>query len=263
MTTRLTALPLLLAAAGTIVAAEREFGYVQQSDVLAPGQHELEFWATWQGGRNQQQFARVDSRLEIEIGVADQTQAAIYLNHRRTSTNGVSESEFEGMSFELKRRLTDPAAGGPGLAIYSELTLNGGETELELKTIADARLDAWTIAANLTGEIEWEDEPSADGTSATVHEEWQILASLGITRALPGGWSLGIEVENRNPLAEGTWESSTLWAGPVVHVANEHLWATLTVFPQITNLGGEARYGERDLGDHSRVEARLLMGTSF
>lgn len=259
----LTVLPAILVSTNALVAAERDFSYTHQSDVLAPGQHELELWTTWQGGREDQQFRRVDSRLEIEIGIAPQTQAAIYLNHRRTSSNGVSESEFEGVSFELKRRLTDPASGGPGFALYSELTVNGGETEIEAKAIGDYHTGAWTFAANLTAEAEWEDEPNANGDGATTHEEFGLLGTVGITRQLADGWSLGLEAENRNPISEGTWESSTIWAGPVLHVSNPSLWATLTVLPQIANLGGRAEHGERELSDNSRLEIRLLLGTSF
>lgn len=263
MNRALFVLPFILTSANALMAAERDFTYVQQTEVLAPGQHELEYWGTWQAGRENKDYQRFDSRLEIEIGVAAQTQAAIYLNHRRTSTNGVSESEFEGMSLELKRRLTDPASGGPGFALYGELTVNGSETEIEAKAISDYHTGAWTLAANLTAEAEWEDEPNAQGNGAVTHEELKVIGSIGATCRIGEGWSLGIEAENRNPIEEGEWESSTIWVGPVVHMANPHLWGTLTVLPQIANLGGEAESGDRELSDNSRLEIRLLLGTSF
>lgn len=258
-------IPLTLVATGAsaLIASERAFTYIQQSDVLAPGQHEIELSTTWEGGRSDQVFRRVDSRLEIEIGWMPETQAAIYLNHRRTSTNGVAESEFEGVSFEVKRRLTDPAEGGPGLALYSELTINGGETEIEAKAIADQHVGEWTLAANLTGELGWEDVATSSGSGATTHEELELTASLGFTRRIGSGWSIGLEAENRNPIVEGTWESSTLWAGPVVHLSNPNLWATLTAMPQLANLGGEADRPQRELTDHSRLEIRLILGLSF
>jgi hypothetical protein len=249
-----------------IAAAERPFTYVHESAVLAPGQHELEWWTTWQSGRAGENFRRVDSRLEVEIGVAPETQVAVYLNHRRTSVDGESESEFEGVSLEVKRRLSDPIADGLGSAVYVEGTVNGSEAELELKGILDARLGGWTVAANLTGEVESAEQAGDPATSSGpgTETEYEVKLSLAAGRAVGDGWSLGIEAESRNPLAEnGAWESSTLWIGPVVHAASPHLWGTLTVMPQLANLGGEAATGTRELEDHSRIEVRLLLGTNF
>lgn len=258
-----TCVTTLLTAAISLSGAERNFSYVQESAVLAPGQKELELWTTLQGGRADQDFQRLDSRLELEVGVAPDTQIAMYLNHRRTSENGVAESEFEGVSLELKRRLSDPVADAMGSAIYVEGTVNGSETELELKGITDWRAGSWIIAANAIVEFEWAQTPNAAGDGATTEDEQQLGLTLAAARSLGEGWSAGFEIDNRNPIEEGEWESSTLWAGPVVHVANPHLWATLTVMPQLTNLGGEAETGTRELGDHSRIEARLLLGTHF
>jgi len=254
----------LLPVMGT--AAERTFTYTHDSAVLAPGQHELELWTTWQGGRADQEFRRLDSRLEIEIGVAPETQVAVYLNHRRTSVDGVSESEFEGVSLELKRRLSDPTADGLGSAIYVEGSANGAEVEVELKAIADVRIGAWTAAFNLTGEVEAaEQEADADaGTGPGTTTEYEIKATVACARQLSQAWSLGVELESRNPISEnGDLESSTLWAGPAVHLSSPSLWSTLTIMPQLTNLGGEADSGTRELADHSRLEVRLLLGTHF
>ena len=247
-------------------AAERSFTYTHDSAVLAPGQHELELWTTWQGGRDGQDFRRLDSRLEIEIGVAPETQVALYLNHRRTSEDGVSESEFEGVSLEVKRRFSDPIADGTGSALYVEGSANGSEAELELKGIADWRSGAWLTALNLTGEVESAEEAAepADDIGNGTTTEYEVKLSLGVSRQLDSAWSAGLEIESRNPLSEtGDWESSTLWAGPAVHLASPSLWGTLTVMPQLTNLGGEADSGTRELSDHSRIEVRLILGTSF
>jgi len=260
-------IPFLVACAALpayLCAAERPFTYVHESAVLAPGQREAELWTTWQGGPSDREYRRVDARLELELGVAPDTQVALYLNHRRTSVDGVSESEFEGVSVELKRRFSDPVADGLGSAIYIEGTVNGSETELELKGIADWRMDAWSVALNTTGEIEAAEQPGDATTGPGTETSYEVKLSAAIGRTLSATWSVGLEIENRNPLDEtGTWESSTLWMGPAVHFANPHLWSTLTVLPQIANLGGEADSGTRELQGHSRVEARLLFGMNF
>ena len=252
-----------LACVVALPAAERQFTYTHTSAVLAPGQKEVEIWTTEQGGREGRSFRRVDTRFELEIGVAPETQVAVYMNHRRTSVNGVSTSAFEGLSLEYKRRLSDPGADGLGSALYLEGTVNASETELEAKAIVDWQRGAWTAAANATVEFEWTEEPNANATGARTVEEQEVKLSLAAGRALGDGWSLGFEIENRNPIVNGTWESSTLWAGPAVHLSNPHLWGTLTVMPQITNLGGKAPEQQRELNDHSRIEARLILGMHF
>lgn len=254
--------PLVLPAMG--ITAERTFTYVHDAAVLAPGQREVELWTTWQGGREGSEYRRLDSRLEIEIGVAPETQVAVYLNHRRTSEDGVAESEFEGVSLEVKRRLSDAVADGLGSALYLEGTANGSELELEIKGIADWRVGSWTAAVNLTAEVESAEEAATATTGPGTETEYEIKLSAALGTSLSETWSLGVEIESRNPLEEnGEWESSTLWLGPAVHLSSPHLWGTLTVLPQIANLGGEAETGTRELQDHSRFEVRLLLGTNF
>lgn len=254
---------ICLICASALPAAERQFTYTHSSAVLAPGQKEVEILTTMQGGREGSSYRRMDTRFELEVGVAPDLQAAVYLNHRRTSLNGVATSAFEGISLELKRRLSDPVADAFGSALYVEGTANASEVELEFKGIADWRSGPWTAAANATVEFEWAEKPIAAGNGANTIEEQKVKLTLATTYQFADGWSLGLEVENRNPIEQDRWQSSTLWAGPVVHMSNPHLWATLTILPQIANLGGVAKEGDRELSDNSRIETRLILGFNF
>lgn len=260
---------LALFLAGTACASERYFGYSQQSEVLAPGQRELEASATWRAGR-EEYYRRLDTRLELEAGLADQLQGSFYLNFKQVtaydSTTGgnTTSSDLDGVSLELKRRFSDSATATLGSALYVEGTLNSEESELEIKAIVDKQLTAHdTVVGNLVWEGEWDN-------AHTAHPEHALIATLGWSHRLGSGWSAGLELMASNVLeweaeeAEYEHEAGALYGGPVVHYANEGFWATLTALPQLTALKKEeGAEGRLELNEYERVQVRLLVGCHF
>lgn len=268
---------ILVLLAGGACASERYFGYSQQSEVLAPGQRELEAWATWRAGR-EDYYRRLDTRLELETGLADQLQGAFYLNFKQVTAydataqggqgGNTTTSELDGVSLELKRRFSDSALAPLGSAIYTELSLNTETTEFELKAILDKQVSAGDVVAfNLFWEPEW-DNAHAE------HPEHQVGASLGWAHRWDGSWTVGLELWTHNVIAfdeveeRHRYENGALYGGPVAHYANQGFWATLTLMPQLTALrrvepavGDDP--GRLELHDHERFQARLLVGYGF
>ena len=66
-------------AAASASASERHFTYTYESAVLHPGGREFEPWSTFRLGKDGH-FARLDTRLEAELGVTDRLQTSLYLN---------------------------------------------------------------------------------------------------------------------------------------------------------------------------------------
>src|SRR3954471_16623309 len=139
---------LLLIAAGAASGSERLFTYTQESSVLAPGEKELELWATWRQGRKYY-YRALDERAEFEFGLTERLQASLYLNFKsetqaehdalgNETTPRVLEHEsgVEGESLELKYKFSDPVADPIGSALYLELSANSEEYEIEVKAIA-------------------------------------------------------------------------------------------------------------------------------
>jgi hypothetical protein len=77
---------VLLASACSARAEESQFAFVYTTDLLPKGAKEVEQWATWRHGRSQGQFDVLEGRTELEYGVTDRFQAAIYANYAWTRT---------------------------------------------------------------------------------------------------------------------------------------------------------------------------------
>jgi len=255
--------------AGSARANVRSFVYTQESRVLAPGQSELEPWTTFRVGRSHY-YSALDSRLELEHGLFPGLQLALYWNFSTATEDvvadsltgelsRVSSSEFASASAELKYQLSDPTADLLGSAIYFETTLGPRESELEAKLIFDRALGKWLLAANAIGELELEPLRSSQGSE--LEKAFVLTPTLAAAYLFPHG-SVGIEL--RAPLGlAGDADSATLYGGPVVRWSDAGFWAALGVEPQLLAFSGKSSNSRLDLGDHERLELRLLAGFSL
>jgi len=257
---------VLLATPGR--ANERHFTYTYESAVLNPGNLEIEPWSTWRYG-HERYFSRWDQRLEFEYGIVENLQTSLYWNFEAVAedvevidpTGAVtverqSELAFASISSEWKYRLSDLVADPIGSALYLEGSLGPLEAEIEAKIILDKRIGPWLLAANLVGEHEWAFESAGD----TVRE-------IAFELVLGGGYFVtdwfvaGLEARNVNELEGGTdFESSVIYAGPVLGVARENWWTALTVMPQLVALKGAGDGRVRDVEHQEKLQVRLLLG---
>jgi hypothetical protein len=159
------------------------------------------------------------------------------------------------VSSEWKYKISDPVADRMGFALYGEVTAAPKETEFEGKLIFDKQVGNWLLAANLVGELELEMEEK--------ESEFEGIAEvdLGANYRLTPSVSLGLELRNHNVIAEGEWEHSALFLGPVVAYATQGFWVAFTVMPQLPTLYRNGEHGgghARELADHEKINARLL-----
>lgn len=247
-------------------ASERSFVYTQESRVLAPGTSELEPSTTFRIGRSRY-YSAIDGRLELEHGIAQGLQLALYWNFSTQTRDvvqdsltreltRVSESEFASASAELKYQLSDPTADVLGSALYLETTLGPRESELEAKLIVDRSVGKWLLAANLTAELELEPVRNDEGS------ELETALVLEPTIAAAYQFSHGsIGLELRAPLGvAGEAESATLFGGPVARLSDRGFWLALGVQPQLAAFSGSSADSRLDLNEHERLEVRLLAG---
>jgi len=243
-------------------ATERRFTYTYESNVLNPGEFELEPWTTFRAGRDGF-YNRLDHRLEFEFGLVDRLQTAWYLNFsavaKNEGTERVSEFEWQGVSWEWKYKVLDSVADPIGLGLYFEPALGPTEAEVEFKLILDKRIGNFYTAFNAVYEYEWNFEKQGE----TVRE--QVLEfDLGLTYFITPNFSAGIEARNHNEFPEGKdWEHSALFLGPVVSYSTRKWWATLTVLAQLPALKKNDSGSTFILDEHERLNARLLFGVHF
>ena len=227
--------------------------------MLGKGSKEIEIWTTPRLGKNEGYYARLDHRVEFEVGLSNKLQAAFYLNFRnitRDNNTGVNTTafRFQGFSTEFKYQVSSPSRDALGFALYGEAGLNTDEIELEAKLIFDKRFKKTTTALNLVFEPEWHLSP---GKSEL---EMKLEGVFGLSHAFSPVFSAGFEVRNANVLNdEGEFVHSALFAGPVISVSQPAWWMALTVMPQVKGFKGETEGQKLNLNEFEKFETRLLV----
>lgn len=255
--------PVVLATSA--VASERQFTYVYDSNVAAPGSKEVELSTTQQRGHADEAYNKAVNRLELEVGLTARLQTALYLNFTRETVDGASEEEHSA-SWEWKYKFADAAADAIGFAGYGEISMSSDELELELKAIADKRIGNELFAANLTYEPAW--SIAQDATKLLEHE---IELTIGWSHRCGAQWTAGIELRNHSAIvkesspggSEWVMESSAVFLGPALHISLNEFWFTATAMPQIIALNGETAGTGLDLEHHERFEFRVIAGIQF
>ena len=108
-----------------VEAGARRFTYVYEATTSAPGSFEFETWATWKTSpREQRRFNAVDFRHEIEFGITERLQAAVYVTdwgyREDPGANGHGFS-YQDSALELIYNLTNPTTDLLGSALYGEV----------------------------------------------------------------------------------------------------------------------------------------------
>jgi len=285
----LTALTLALPAG----AGDSPFGYVYTTDTHPKGKRELEQWITYRRAQSQGDFDVWQGRTEVEYGVTDRLQTALYLNYGRVSafhnrpdgTTGpgafvpddvdpdarYQKNFFESVSNEWIYRLLIPYKDPIGLALYIEPSWGPDVRELEAKLILQKNFldDRLVWAANLTAEAE----------SERFHGEWEREGALELTTGLAyqflPRWHAGAEYRHhRGHEGRGFASSKRVYAanflGPSVHYSGREWWITATWLKQLANAKAYNEEAARDIiggrfyGEHhERQELRVRVGFAF
>jgi hypothetical protein len=262
-------------------AQDRVFARTYQSNVLAEGSFDIEYWTTLRTGKVEKHspyaFGRhLDTRFELEFGLGKNVQTAFYFNTSNfkfalldsNATEFPTQTEIEtSFSNEWKFKLSDPVANAFGSALYLELTVGSDEYEIEGKFILDKQINKDLFAFNLTGEYELETEVEFVGNKAKTVTKWEAPVELnfGWMHFLKPTFGLGLEIRNHNEIVKSEgWEHSALFAGPSLYFNQGKLWGVLNFLPQIINLHKtDSAPGNKVLDEHEEFETRLLIGYSF
>lgn len=273
---------LMLAVPPAARAHPEPFTQVRGAQTEVRGEWEVEQWTTARLGKMDGTYAAIDFSTEIEYGVTDRLQAALYVNSRYYRLDGAAGGretfedqdgfEFDGLSGELKYQLADPFQRPWGFALYFEPGFGrygsvDGEREdsvfLEFKGIVEKHFfDHRLITAfNYTLEPEWERAPGEDWET-----ELEMGASLGVSWQLSPRWRVGVEARFDTEFEEADLdqaEFNSLHVGPVVHYGADSWYTTLAVLPQVTGWPDAPGTDGRHLDDREAVEIRWKVGVEF
>ena len=236
------ALASILALAATLPASagQRKFTYVYEATTQAAGEIEYEQWVTWKTNKGSDaSFDRVDFRHEIELGLTDRLQLAIYVADWRYQSGRSVENdrvEYRNSAVEVIYNLSDPTIDLIGSALYGEVKLGDELFELEGKIILQKNLGKWTIAYNATIEAEWEGD-RFDESKGKFEE------TLGVSYQFSPQLTVGAEVvhEIEFPGWSETGDS-VVWIGPNGSLRTDAWWITLTPLFQITDVDSAVDY---------------------
>jgi hypothetical protein len=245
-------LSLLMAilAAAPAFAGSRRFTYVYEVTTSPPGDVEVENWVTWKTRKpDDRGFDQVDFRHELEFGITDKFQAAVYVadwNYHRGMSAGERGFTLTGSALELIYNFTNPVADPIGLAAYQEFQAGYRRFESESKLLAQKNFGRFVVAYNATLEAEWE----GDGLE---ERNGEFQQSLGLSYEVSPHLLFGAEFVHE--VAFPDWskaERGKFFAGPNVSIRRGTWCVTLTALAQITRAGNEPDF-----------QLRTIFGFSF
>ncbi len=239
-----------IAAEPSAVADERRFTFVYEATTMPRGSVEYEQWVTWKTDKDiDADFDRIDFRHELEFGLTDHLQLALYLSDWRYQ-DGASVAddgaEWRDTAVEVIYNLTDPVTDPFGLALYGEVKLGDELFELEAKLIAQKDVGKWVLAWNGTIEAEWAGSHFDEDNGKL---EQTLGASYQFSPSLLGGFELLYEVKYED---WSKWGDHVLYIGPNLSYRTGQWWATITPLAQVTDVDNEPNF-----------QLRLIFGIDF
>lgn len=248
-------------------AQDRIFNNVYQSTVLNKSQKEIEVWMIALTGK-ENFYRQLRNRVEYEIGLGGNLQAAFYINTKQTSKYDESindiivESPEISFSNEWKYKVADPIANRLGFAGYFEYTIAVDEFEIELKAILDKKIGRSTHALNFILEPEWKNIIK-DGKS-TLERETKYNAYYGYSFQVDRNWNLGLECMYKNVKMQGSDAiHSSLFLGPNIAYNINKFWINFSMTPQILGMSDYNNKKALDLDEFTRLDTKILFSFTF
>lgn len=242
----LSILLLLIFGAVCSFAGVRRFTYIYEATTSAPGGFDIENWVTWRTHTpDDHDFNQVDFRHELEFGITERLQVALYLaDWNYADGNSVDEPgvSYSDTALELIYNLTNPVADPIGLALYQETKIGDELVELEGKIIAQKNFGPLILAYNATLEAVWEGEDLEE-------TEGEFQQVLGASYEISPRISVGVELLHEAVFPE--WKNdegaTNFFAGPNVSVRAGRAFLTVTALAQATQTGDEPDFQMRTI----------------
>jgi hypothetical protein len=236
---------MVLMPAVSSFAGSRRFTYVYEVTTSPPGDIEIENWVTWKTRKpDDRGFDQVDFRHELEFGITDKFQMAVYLadwNYHQGGSAGEQGFTLSGSALELIYNFTNPVSDPIGLAAYQEFQAGYRRFESESKLLVQKNLGRFVVAYNATLEAEWEGQGLEE-------QGGEFQQSLGVSYEVSPHFLFGAEALHE--VAFPDWsqaEKGKFFAGPNVSIRSGKYWGTITALAQITQAGDEPDFQLRTI----------------
>jgi hypothetical protein len=297
MKTKLALLVLVLLPSSAF-AGEGLFSRVYTTETVPKGHFELEQTVRDRAERAYGSYNALDFRSEIEYGVTDEFQAALYLNTGYIHASGAPDDNdaqgdtprgldrnrfgLESVALEFIYRAVSPVSGGLGVAFYMEpefltMDMHNGDTYYysfanEFKLLLQKNfLDDQLIAVlNVGFEYEYFAYQKMYQQEQPFIGEFDWNNEIGVTYRVAPNWYAGLEARNHNEVGNfWSHDHSLVWAGPAIHYGGQNLWATLGVLRQVYGVpnglddNGSFQGDNLFLHSHEKWEITAKVGVPF
>jgi len=246
----LTAIAVVSVTSGVVRADPRKFSFVYQSTTASQGEVEYEQWATWKTNKGSDSgFDQIDIRHEIEIGITDQFQLAVYVaDYRYKDGSSVTDdgTEFRDVAFEGIYNLSNPVTDMVGSALYGEVKIGPELFSMEGKVIVEKYFGQLDVAYNAAFEGEWKGQNYE-------HPNGVFEQAFGVSYEVAPDLSFGAELTHEIEFPDYTTQGDdVVYFGPNVSWKKDRFFATVTPMWQVTDVESEANF-----------QVRMIVGFEF
>ncbi len=232
---------VIAASVGLLVGSahgdRRAYVWTYEYMTMPKGTAELEYYLTLKGAdrHNFSDKNTWEHQAELEYGITDHWDVAVYQRWQQTNTAGEDTFEYTGTKLRTRYRLGEKGTNLLDTLFYLEYKIpdgSGAPDGLEGKLVLAKDFGKFNIAYNQIVELNIDDESDVE------HEY-----AFGFSYATDPKWIVGIE-------STGNFTEDKYYLGPTVSWASERFWVAV---------GGLA--GLNDNSDD--VQARLILGIPF
>ena len=232
----------------TALGSSRKTPWLYDTRTMTAGEVEYEQWTTWKTDKeSDSRYEEIRFRHEIEWGVSDQFQMAVYFadwRYRKTSTE--TKTLFHDVAVEAILQLQAPTPDDIGVALYGEVRYGDDFVELEGKLLFEMELDQVNLLYNFTLEAEWEGE-SHDDDKGVIENAFAITYQPDptITYGVQALWEIEFPGWSQQ-------SDDVVYVGPSIAWQSDGWWVSISPMFQVTSVRSEPD-----------VQVRLLFGIDF
>jgi hypothetical protein len=211
------------------------------------------------GTRDAVTALRSQLQTELELGLSDRLELALYFSFHQSATAGTPAMRFDGLKQRLRYRFAEEGDLPIDLGVYFEVAEFYNEVELEQKLLMSRRFGYLTAVCNLWVEQEYYFQD----------REWKLIynPTLGATYEFSPSFMLGLEYWARGRFDEANATSATgdaptgarHYLGPTFLLQSGEAWWSTGVYARMDHLGDSLQAED----PYGKVWIRTMVGLGF
>ena len=213
------------------------------------------------GTRDAVTALRFQLQTELELGVTDRLELALYFSFHQSATADTPAMRFDGLKQRLRYRFAEEGDWPVDTGLYFELAEFYNEVEIEEKLLLSRRFGYLTTVCNLWVEQEYYFQT----------QEWKLIynPTLGATYELSPNFMVGLEYWARgrfddaaasvNDVNADSPTGARHFLGPAVMLQSGEAWWSTGVYARLDHFGDSLQAED----PYGKVWIRTMVGMGF